>query len=72
MGPSTARDTVASALNFFGGDPWYNVTVRNDTQYFNNIDYYYSKVIGGVDFRAKNYDSIENLRKKFNRFLCFS
>ena len=25
---STARDTIASfALNFVGGDPWYNVTV---------------------------------------------
>ena len=43
LGPSTARDTVASTLNFFGGDPWYNVTVRNDTQYFNDANYYSSK-----------------------------
>ena len=63
LGPSTVRDTVASAANFFGGDAWYNVTVRNDTQYFSDIDYYSSKVTGGVDFRAKNYDSIENLEK---------
>ena len=63
LGPSTIRDTVASTLNFFGGDPWYNVTVRNDTQYFENSDYYYSKGTAGVDFRAKNYDSIENLKK---------
>ena len=62
LGPSTARDTVASAANFLGGDPWYNVTVRNDTNYFNDLDYYGSKVTGGVDFRAKNYDSIENLK----------
>ena len=62
LGPSTARDTVASAANFFGGDAWYNVTVRNDTHYFRDIDYYSSKVTGGVDFRAKNYDSIENLK----------
>ena len=62
LGPSTARDTVASAANFLGGDPWYNVTVRNDTNYFNDLDYYTSKVTGGVDFRAKNYDSIENLK----------
>ena len=40
LGPSTARDTVGSTLNFFGGDPWYNVTVRNDTQYFNEANYY--------------------------------
>jgi len=63
LGPSTARDTVASATNFLGGDAWYNVTVRNDTHYFRDIDYYSSKVTGGVDFRAKNYDSIENLEK---------
>ena len=62
LGPSTARDTVASVANFVGGDPWYNVTVRNDTNYFNDVDYYASRVTGGVDFRAKNYDSIENLK----------
>ena len=61
LGPSTARDTVATAANFLGGDAWYNVTVRNDTHYFKDVDYYSSKVMGGVDFRAKNYDSIENL-----------
>ena len=63
LGPSTARDTVGSALNFLGGDPWYNVSVKNDTQYFNDADYYFSKGMSGVDFRAKNYDSIENLEK---------
>ena len=34
LGPSTARDTFGSTLNYFGGDPWYNVTIKNDTQYF--------------------------------------
>jgi phospholipid-binding lipoprotein MlaA len=63
IGPSTARDTVASVANFAGGDAWYNVTVRNDTQYFSDFDYYVSKVTAGVDFRAKNYDSIENLEE---------
>ena len=63
LGPSTARDTVASVTNFLGGDAWYNVTVRNDTHYFRDIDYYSSKVTGGVDFRAKNFDSIENLQE---------
>ena len=63
LGPSTARDTLSTAANFLGGDAWYNVTVRNDTQYFSDIDYYGSKVTGGVDFRAKNYDSIDNLEK---------
>lgn len=63
LGPSTARDTVSTAVNFFGGDAWYNITVRNDTQYFSDVDYYSSKVTSGVDFRAKNFDSIENLEK---------
>ena len=63
IGPSTARDTVASVANFIGGDAWYNVTVRNDTHHFTDIDYYSSKVTGGIDFRAKNYDSIENLKE---------
>ena len=63
LGPSTMRDAVASLANFVGGDAWYNVTVNNDTQYFSDFDYYASKVTGGVDFRAKNYDSIENLEK---------
>ncbi len=63
LGPSTARDALSSVANFMGGDPWYNVTVGNDTQYFSDIDYYSSKATSGVDFRAKNYDSIENLEK---------
>ncbi len=63
LGPSTARDTFSSIANFVGGDPWYNVTVRNDTQYFTDFDFYASKATSGIDFRAKNYDSIENLEK---------
>ena len=63
LGPSTARDTVALGANFLGGDAWYNVTVRNDTHYFRDVDYYSSKITSGVDFRAKNYDSIENLKE---------
>ena len=63
LGPSTARDTISSIGNFVGGDAWYNVTVRNDTQYFSDFDYYASKVTSGVDFRAKNFDSIENLEE---------
>ena len=63
LGPSTARDTLASTVNFLGGDAWYNVTVKNDTQYFSDIDYYSTRITSGVDFRAKNFDSIENLEK---------
>ena len=63
LGPSTVRDASASIVNFTGGDAWYNVTVKNDNQYFSDFDYYASKLMSGVDFRAKNFDSIENLEK---------
>jgi len=63
LGPSTVRDAADSFVNVLGGDAWYNVTVKNDTQHFSNIDYYSSRLTAGIDFRAKNYDSIENLEK---------
>ena len=63
LGPSTVRDATASAVNFLGGDAWYNVTVKNDTQHFSDIDYYSSRLTSGINFRAKNFDSIENLEK---------
>tara|TARA_B100000963_G_scaffold309684_1_gene285826 strand:- start:3075 stop:3863 length:789 start_codon:yes stop_codon:yes gene_type:complete len=63
LGPSTARDALSSTANFLGGDAWYNITVKNDTQYFNDSDYYISRGSAGVNFRAKNYNSIENLEK---------
>ena len=63
LGPSTARDTVASIANFSGGDAWYNVTVRNDTHYVSDFDYYFSRGATGVDFLAKNLGSLENLEE---------
>ncbi len=63
LGPSTVRDATASVASFVGGDAWYNVTVANDTQHFSDFDYYASRVTSGIDFRAKNYDAIENLEK---------
>ena len=63
LGPSTVRDATASLVNFVGGDAWYNVTVGNDTRYFSDIDYYSSKLTSGIDFRAKNFDAIDNLEK---------
>ena len=63
LGPSTVRDTVGSVANLMGGDAWYNVTVKNDTQHFEERDYYISRAGSGVDFRAKNIDSFDNLEK---------
>jgi phospholipid-binding lipoprotein MlaA len=61
IGPSTVRDTIGSLANVVGGDPWYNVTVANDTQYFSDVDYWGTRVTTGIDFRAKNIYSFENL-----------
>mgnify|MGYP003988098545 FL=1 len=63
LGPSTVRDTVGSFANLIGGDPWYNVTVANDTQYFSDFDYWASRAGTGIDFRAKNIESFDNLEK---------
>ena len=63
LGASTARDALGSLGNYLGGDAWYNVTGKNDTQYFSDFDYYASKGAGGVDFRAKNFDDINNLEE---------
>ena len=63
LGPSTVRDTVGSFANLLGGDAWYNITVANETQYFSDFDYWASRVGTGIDFRAKNISSFDNLEK---------
>ena len=63
LGPSTIRDLSGNFVNILGGDPWYNLTIKNDTQYFKESDYYFSKGGDGLNFRAKNIDSFENLEK---------
>jgi len=63
IGPSTVRDAVGSLISMTGGDAWYNVTIRNDSQYFKESDYYFSKLGEGVDFRAKNLESFDSLEK---------
>ena len=63
LGPSTVRDTAGSFANILGGDAWYNVTVANDTQHVSDFDYWASRAGTGIDFRAKNIDSFNNLEK---------
>ena len=63
MGPTTVRDSFGSVVNIIGGDAWYNVTVVNDTQYFSEADYYTSRLLSGIDFRAKNLESFDSLEK---------
>ena len=63
LGPSTVRDTIGSLVSMNGGDAWHNITVRNDTQYFKESDYWYSKSADGVNFRAKNIEAFESIEK---------
>ena len=63
LGPTTIRDSIGSMANMLGGDAWYNVTVANDTRYFNESDYYISRLTSGIDFRAKNLESLDSLEK---------
>ena len=63
LGPSTVRDTAGSLANMIGGDAWFNISAGKDTQYFSDFDYWASRAGAGIDFRAKNINSFENLEK---------
>jgi len=63
LGPSTIRDSFGTIVSILGGDPWYNVTVKNDTQYFKDSDYYVSRGADGINFRSKNIEAFDNLEK---------
>jgi len=63
LGPSTVRDTAGSFINILGGDPWYNASTHGNNEFLTTSDYVTTKVLTGIDFRAKNIDSLENLEK---------
>ena len=63
LGPSTIRDTAGSFINVMGGDPWYNASVNGNNEFLSDSDYLASRVLGGIDFRAKNLGSLDNLEK---------
>ena len=63
LGPSTIRDTTGSFLNVMGGDPYYNISTHGNNEYLDKSDYMLTKALTGVDFRAKNIESFENLEK---------
>ena len=63
LGPSTIRDTAGSFINVLGGDPYYNASTHGNNEYLTDQVYITTKVISGVDFRAKNLESIDNLEK---------
>ena len=61
LGPSTIRDTAGSFVNIVGGDPWYNASVHGNNEFLNKEIFIASKAISGVDFRANNIESFDNL-----------
>ena len=63
LGPSTLRDTAGSFANVMGGDPWYNASVHGNNEYLSEGLYITSKALSGIDFRADNIESFENLEK---------
>tara|TARA_B110000046_G_C12921168_1_gene367203 strand:- start:687 stop:1094 length:408 start_codon:yes stop_codon:yes gene_type:complete len=63
LGPSTVRDTAGMFINILGGDPYYNASTHGNNEYLDKEVYMATKVLTGVDFRAKNLDSIDNLEK---------
>ena len=63
LGPSTIRDTAGSFANVLGGDPWYNASIHGNNEYLNQNVYITSRALSGIDFRANNIESFENLEK---------
>jgi phospholipid-binding lipoprotein MlaA len=63
LGPSTIRDTAGSFINVMGGDPWHNASISGNNEFLTDKVYAASKFLTGVNFRAKNIDSLENLEK---------
>ena len=63
LGPSTVRDTFGSFVNVLGGDPYYNASTHGNNEYLDKDIYMGTKVVSGIDFRAKNLESLDNLEK---------
>ena len=63
LGPSTVRDTAGMFINVLGGDPYYNASTHGNNEYLNKDLYIATRVLSGIDFRAKNLETIDNLEK---------
>ena len=63
LGPSTLRDTAGSFANVLGGDPCYNASVHGNNEFLSEGVYITSKALSGIDFRADNIESLDNLEE---------
>ena len=63
LGPSTIRDTGGSFANVLGGDPFYNASVHGNNEFLSEGLFLTTKALNGIDFRANNIESLDNLEK---------
>ncbi len=63
LGPTTVRDTAGMFINVMGGDPYYRISVNGNNEYLDGQLYAVTKMLSGIDFRAKNLESLDNLEK---------
>ena len=61
LGPTTLRDAAGSFVNVLGGDPWYNASSHGNNEFLSDKLYLTSKALSGINFRAENMASLENL-----------
>ncbi len=61
LGPTTVRDTAGMFMNVMGGDPYYRISVNGNNEYLDGQLYAATKILSGIDFRAKNLESLDNL-----------
>jgi len=63
LGPSTLRDTAGSFVNVLGGDPYYNASIHGNNEFLSQELFIATKALGGIEFRADNIESLDNLEK---------
>ena len=61
LGPSNLRDAAGSFVNVMGGDPWFNASSHGNNEFLSDKLYLTSKALSGINFRAENMASLENL-----------
>ena len=63
LGPSSLRDTTGMFINVLGGDPYYNISVNGNNEFLDGELFAFTKILSGVEFRATNIESLDNLEK---------
>ena len=63
LGSTTIRDTAGMFVNVMGGDPYYNISLNGNNEYLDGELFAVTKILSGVEFRANNIESLDNLQK---------